>query len=108
MNRKIFISFDFEGLGGVTDWKETINDPRFCKLATEQINAFAEGIYTRHPDAEIVLCDSHSNGNNIIWEMLHPFIILIKGYPRVYYMIEGLNSSFTDFVLFGHCPQKCV
>ncbi len=105
MRRKIFISFDFEGIGGVTDWKETDNDSRFNELATEQINAFTEGILEIHPNAEILLCDSHNTGQNIIWEQLNPAVILIKGYPRIYYMIEGLDESFTDFVLFGyHSP----
>ncbi len=105
MKRKIYISFDFEGLGGVTNWKETFDNERFNRLATEQINVFVEGILEKHPDAVIVLCDSHSKGQNIIWEQLNPAIILIKGYPRVYYMVEGLDETFTDFVLFGyHSP----
>lgn len=102
---KYFISFDYEGLAGVTNWQETYSDNRFNELATEQINAFLKGIYKTEPDAEVVIADSHAFGNNLIWEKLIGSTRLIKGYPRTYYMIEGLDSSFDGLIFFGyHAP----
>lgn len=102
---KYYISFDYEGLAGVTNWQETYNDSRFNKLATEQMNSFLEGIYESEPDAEVVIADSHADGTNLIWEELIGNTKLIKGYPRAYYMIEGLDASFDSLVLFGyHAP----
>ena len=102
---KIFISFDYEGLGGVSNWKETLGDTRFDQLATEQLNAFISGIKKNEETAEIYVADSHAKGNSIIWEQLPAKVFLIKGYPRRYYMVEGLKSGFSAFILFGyHAP----
>ena len=102
---KYFISFDYEGLAGVTNWQETYGNVRFNELATEQINAFLKGIYDTDPKAEVVIADSHANGNNLIWEKLVGSTRLIKGYPRTYYMIEGIDESFDGLILFGyHAP----
>lgn len=105
MRKKVFISFDYEGIAGVSEWKETIDSYRFNSLATKQLNSFIDGVLDVYPDAEITVCDSHAKGTNIIWEELHPNVNLIKGYPRNFYMVEGLDGTFTDFVLFGyHSP----
>jgi D-amino peptidase len=102
---KYFISFDFEGIAGVTYWRETENDSRYEKLATEQLLQYMAGIKEADPQAEIVLCDSHNDGNNIHWEMMPEYVKLVRGYPRTYYMIEGLDISFDKLILFGyHSP----
>jgi D-amino peptidase len=102
---KYYISFDYEGLSGVTNWRETYDNQRFNELATAQINAFLEGIYQTVPEAEVVIGDSHANGDNLIWEKLEGNTRLIKGYPRTFYMIEGLDESFDSLILFGyHSP----
>ncbi|MDP8233149.1 MAG: M55 family metallopeptidase, partial [Candidatus Zophobacter franzmannii] len=102
---KYFISFDFEGIAGVTFWRETEGDKRYEKLATEQLCQYMRGIKEADPEAEIVLCDSHNDGNNIHWEMMPKFVKLVRGYPRTYYMIEGLDSTFDKLILFGyHSP----
>ena len=102
---KYYISFDYEGLAGVTNWQETYENQRFNELATEQMNSFLKGIFAGDPKAEVVIGDSHANGDNLIWEKLIGNTRLIKGYPRTYYMIEGLDESFDGLVLFGyHAP----
>ncbi len=102
---KYFISFDFEGIAGVTFWRETEKDARFEKLATKQLLAYMEGIKAEDPDAEILLCDSHNDGSNIHWELMPEYVKLVRGYPRTYYMVEGLDKSFDKLILFGyHSP----
>jgi len=102
---KYYISFDYEGLAGVTNWQETYGDKRFNELATEQMNSFLKGIYETDPKAEIMIADSHADGNNLIWEKLVGNTKLIKGYPRTYYMIEGIDESFDSLLFFGyHAP----
>jgi D-amino peptidase len=102
---KVFISFDYEGIGGVASWTETSGCPEQDRLATEQVNAFCRGIRKSDPDAEILLCDSHAHGRNILWERLEPGITLVKGYPRNFYMMEGIDETFTSLVFFGyHSP----
>ena len=102
---KVFISFDYEGIGGVASWAETSGCPEQDRLATEQVNAFCRGIRKSAPDAGIFLCDSHAHGRNILWERLEPGITLVKGYPRNLYMMEGIDETFTSLVFFGyHSP----
>lgn len=102
---KYYISFDYEGLAGVTNWQETYGNIRFNELATEQMNAFLKGIFESEPEAEVVIGDSHADGCNLIWEKLAGNVRLIKGYLRTYYMIEGLDASFDGLILFGyHAP----
>jgi len=102
---KYFISFDFEGLAGVSNWKETIGNARFNQLATDQLNKYIQGILNKDPKAEIVVADSHSSGENLIWEDLPEQVCLVKGYPRTFYMVEGLDAEYDAFILFGyHSP----
>jgi D-amino peptidase len=102
---KYYISFDFEGLAGITNWPETLGRTRCEELATEQLNAFLAGIYESEPEAEVVVGDSHALGNNLHWDKLIGKTKLVKGYPRRFYMIEGLDSSFAGLILFGyHAP----
>jgi len=102
---KYYISFDYEGIAGVTNWRETYGDARFNELITEQMNAFLRGIYDTNPQAEVVIGDSHAGGDNLIWEKLIGNTRLIKGYPRTYYMIEGIDASFDSLILFEyHAP----
>lgn len=102
---KYYISFDFEGLAGITNWRETLGQARCEELATDQLNAFLSGLYEVEPEAEVVVGDSHALGNNLHWEKLVGNTKLVKGSPRRYYMIEGLDSSFAGLILFGyHAP----
>ncbi|MCF7912179.1 MAG: M55 family metallopeptidase [Candidatus Cloacimonetes bacterium] len=103
--KKLFISFDYEGMGGVCNWKQTIGSSRYNELITEQINAFLKGVYESEPDAEVVLCDSHGDGNNIIYEKLVGNTYLISGYPRQLYMMEGIDRSYDGVIFMGyHAP----
>lgn len=103
--KKIYVSFDFEGMAGITNWKETYGNERFNRLATEQINSFLEGFFERNKNAKVVLADSHADGCNIFYENLVGNTQLIKGYPRNFYMVEGLDSSFDGIVFLGyHAP----
>lgn len=105
---KYFISFDYEGLAGVTNWKETMGNPRYNHLATQQINAFLTGLYQADTQAEVVIADSHADGCNLIWEELVGATTVVKGYPRTHYMVEGLDASFDQLLLFGyHGPVGC-
>jgi D-amino peptidase len=104
-NKKIFISFDFEGIAGVTSWEDITNNKRFNELATQQLNFFLQGFYESNPHGKVVIADSHSNGHNIMWEKLIGNTELISGFPRNNYMVEGLDESFDSIVFFGyHAP----
>ena len=102
MATKVFVSFDYEGIGGVASWTETEGNRAWNELATRQVTAFCTGLLERDPQAEIVVADSHANGNNLLWEHLPAQVSLVRGFPRNFYMFEGLDHSFTHLVLFGY------
>ncbi|MCX7994466.1 MAG: M55 family metallopeptidase [candidate division WOR-3 bacterium] len=100
----IFISFDLEGISGVTSWKEMKKDSteflRIRRIATQEINSAIRGVRKSGlPIGEILICDSHATGENLLIEELEPGVKIIKGTQRNYYMMEGLNESF-DVVFF--------
>ncbi len=99
---KVYISFDFEGMGGVAFWKETNHNAKYEELVTKQVLAFCNGITERNPECKIVLADSHNYGDNLLWELLPDNVELIKGYPRKFYMMEGIDNTFTHFALLGY------
>lgn len=100
-SNKVFISFDMEGIGGVTYWSETLQR-EYAVLATRQLLAYCEGVHAMDSAAYILVADSHANARNIAWEMLPDYVHLIKGFPRNHYMMEGLDDSFSHLVLFGY------
>ncbi len=100
----IFISFDLEGISGVTSWKEMRKDSpdllRVRKIATQEVNSAIRGARKSSLEiGEILICDSHASGENLLIEELESGIELIKGTQRNYFMMEGLNRDF-DVVFF--------
>lgn len=51
---------------------------------------------------EIVVADSHSSGNNLRLDRLHPSVTLVSGFPRDYYMMSGLHSGFSAVLFVGY------
>lgn len=51
---------------------------------------------------EIVVSDSHGNGQNILVQDLPPDVTLIRSWPRHLGMMEGIDSSFAAAVFIGY------
>lgn len=99
---KVYISFDFEGIGGVCSFRETMGEVEWNRRATRQLAAFIDGIREFDSECMVTVSDSHAGGNNIVWDMLPDDVFLVRGFPRNDYMLTGLDKSFTHFVLFGY------
>ena len=107
---KLFISFDSEGFAGITFWHEIFQSEKefgyYRKLITEQINELCYALFDKYKDLEkITLCDSHAWGNNYLYETLPENVELIKGFPRRYYMMEGLDNSYDGVAFIGYHTQ---
>lgn len=105
--RNVFISFDIEGVGGVTSWRETRKDAANAgvawRLATAEVNAVIKGVRAAGvPIGRILVCDAHAQGENLIPDELEPGIELVKGTQRSYYMMEGLDARFHIAFLVGY------
>ncbi|GAB6189826.1 M55 family metallopeptidase [Marinitoga arctica] len=98
---RIYISFDFEGLAGVTQWSDVTKGKDYKQhYAMEQLKALLKPLR----DHEVIISDSHAMGDNILWEITKEFsnVHLISGGIRKYYMMTGINNTFDRMIFFGY------
>ncbi len=100
--KRIFISFDFEGLAGITSWSDVDKKASDYKrqIMLEQLRFFLRGL----TKDDVFLVDSHASGDNIPWEITYEFpnIELVSGGIRKHYMMYGIDDSFDFVVFFGY------
>ncbi len=103
---KAFISFDIEGVSAITSWREYKKDSDNWNMirnaATAEVNAAIRGIRQAKSNSAIVVCDSHADGMNLLIDRLEAGIQLVKGTPRAYYMVEGIDRSFDILFFIGY------
>jgi len=102
-----FISFDIEGISGISSWNEVVKNALslqdYRKIATEEVNAAIRGIKKNHTNiGEILVCDSHARGENLVISDLESGAVIIKGSPRRFYMVEGINRKFNILFCLGY------
>ena len=102
---KIYISADMEGVGGVVTSQQTslggLEYQRFRHFMTAEVNA-AIGAAFEAGATEIVVSDSHGNGQNLLVEELHPEARLIRSWPRPLLMVQGIDESFDAAIFIGY------
>src|SRR6056297_3515965 len=104
---KLYISMDLEGIAGVSFWhdiKKGSSDFKYFKnIVTEQVNNICKSLFERYKSLDkITICDSHSYGENLIYDNLIENVELIKGFPRKYYMMEGLDEGYAGIIYLGY------
>ena len=81
--RKIFISVDLEGISGVVQpaqlGPEGFEYQRAREWMTGEVNAAIAGIRAAGP-AEIVVCDSHGNGQSVLIDRLPDDVRIVRGF----------------------------
>lgn len=103
--RKIFISVDMEGITGVVQpaqlGPEGFEYQRAREWMTAEVNAAIAGIRDAAP-AEIVVCDSHGNGQSVLIDTLPDDVRIVRGFPRPMEMMQGIDDSFAAAVFIGY------
>jgi D-amino peptidase len=103
--RKIFISVDMEGITGVVQpaqlGPEGFEYQRAREWMTAEVNAAIAGIRDAGP-AEIVVCDSHGNGQSVLIDKLPDDVRIVRGFPRPMEMMQGIDESFAAAVFIGY------
>ncbi|MGH7471253.1 MAG: M55 family metallopeptidase [Longimicrobiales bacterium] len=102
---KVYISVDMEGVTGVVSNEQLgpagFEYQRFREFMTAEALAAIQG--ARDAGAtEIVVSDSHGNGQNLLIERLPADITVIRSWPRPLMMMEGIDSSFHAAVFIGY------
>jgi D-amino peptidase len=102
---KVYISVDMEGVSGVVHPEHTgWNGRRHHEaraLLTGELNAAVEGALAAGA-TDVLVCDSHSNGRNVILEELHPAATLLWGRQnRTLGQVHGIDEGFDALVMVG-------
>ena len=103
--RRIFISVDMEGITGVVQpaqlGPEGFEYQRAREWMTGEVNAAIAGIRDAGP-ADIVVADSHGNGQSLLIDKLPDDVRIVRGFPRPLEMMQGIDESFTAAVFIGY------
>jgi D-amino peptidase len=102
---KIYISADMEGVVGVVTGEQLgpsgFEYQRAREFMTAEVNAAIRA--AREAGAtEIVVSDSHGNGQNLLMDRLPEDILLVRSWPRPLMMMEGVDETFDGAVFIGY------
>lgn len=102
---KIYISADMEGVVGVVSDAQIgpggFEYERFRRFMTAEVNACIEA--AREAGAtEILVSDSHGNGQNLLIEELPDDVMVVRSWPRPLGMMEGIDDSFDGVIFLGY------
>jgi D-amino peptidase len=102
---KIYISADMEGIAGVVTNEQLgptgFEYARFREFMTEEVRTAVEA--AREGGAgEIVVSDSHGNGQNLLIEKLPADVTIVRSWPRPLMMMEGIDASFAGAIFIGY------
>jgi D-amino peptidase len=102
---KVYISADLEGVAGVVS-PEQLGPTGFeygaaREWMTAEVLAAIQG--ARDAGAtEILVSDSHGNGQNLLIDRLPPDVRVIRSWPRPLMMMEGIDSTFDAAIFIGY------
>jgi len=99
---KVYISADMEGIAGVVTGDQLAPQgfeyERFRGFMTNEVLAAIEGARAAGA-TELLVSDSHGNGENLLIERFPKDVQIVRSWPRPLAMMQGIDASF-DAVLF--------
>ncbi|MDP2956338.1 MAG: M55 family metallopeptidase [Longimicrobiales bacterium] len=102
---KVYISVDMEGVVGIVTSDQLgpagFEYQRFREFMTAEVNA-AVAAAREAGATEILVSDSHGNGENLLIEKLPSDIQLVRSWPRPLMMMQGIDESFDAVLLIGY------
>lgn len=102
---KIYISADMEGVVGVVTEQQLgptgFEYQRFREFMTQEVNAAIEGALAGGA-TQIVVSDSHGNGQNLLIEKMNRDVLVVRSWPRPLMMMQGIDSSFAGAIFIGY------
>ena len=104
-DKKIYISADLEGVVVAVTGEQLgpggFEYNRFREFMTGEVNAAIKAARAAGA-TEILVADSHGNGQNLLIEKLPKDVKLIRSWPRPLGMMEGIDSSFDGVIFTGY------
>ena len=102
---KVYISVDMEGVAGVVTADQLtpggFEYERFRRFMTDEAIAAIRGAKAAGA-TEVVVSDSHGNGENLLIELLPKDVRIVRSWPRHGEMMAGLDSSFGAALFVGY------
>lgn len=102
---KIYISADMEGVVGTVTADQLgpsgFEYGRFREFMTREVLA-AIAAAREMGATEILVSDSHGNGENLLIEMLPADVMVVRSWPRPLGMMQGIDSTFHAALLIGY------
>jgi D-amino peptidase len=102
---KVYISVDMEGIAGVVTGDQLgptgFEYGRAREFMTQE--ALAAIAAAREAGAtEILVSDSHGNGQNLLIDQFPDDVRIIRAWPRPLMMMEGIDSTFAAAIFIGY------
>lgn len=103
---RLYISADIEGIAGVVD-RPQLGPTGFeyewaRETMTDEVNAAIRGARAAGIE-DILISDSHGNGQNILIDRLEQNVTLVRSWPRPLSMMEGIDTDhFVGVILLGY------
>ena len=102
---KVYISADMEGVVGAVTGDQLgpggFEYERFRQFMTGEVLAAIEAAKAAGA-TEIVVSDSHGNGENLLIERLPADVSIVRSWPRPLMMMQGIDSSFSAALFIGY------
>lgn len=102
---KIYISADMEGVVGVVTNEQLgpqgFEYARFREFMTNEVNAAIQAA-VQAGATEIVVSDSHGNGQNLLIEKLPANVLVVRAWPRPLMMMQGIDETFAGAIFIGY------
>jgi D-amino peptidase len=102
---KIYISADMEGIAGaVTDAQlgpGGFEYQRFREFMTAEVNAAIDAARAAGA-TEILVSDSHGNGQNLLIDKMPSDVMIVRSWPRELSMMDGIDDTFDGVIVIGY------
>ena len=102
---KVYISVDMEGVVGVVTGDHLgptgFEYQKAREWLTSEVNTAIRAAKAAGA-TEIVVSDSHGNGENILLDLLPSDVLLVRSWPRPLMMMEGIDETFDAILFIGY------
>ncbi|MEK6322839.1 MAG: M55 family metallopeptidase [Acidobacteriota bacterium] len=102
---KLYISADMEGVVGAVTGDQLgpqgFEYNRFREFMTEEVRAATEAAFEAGA-TEVVISDSHGNGENLLIEKLPRNVTIVRSWPRPLMMMQGIDETFDGVIFLGY------
>jgi len=102
---KLYLSADMEGITGVVTDEQLgpagFEYQRFREFMTAEVNAAIEAAFAAGA-TEILVSDSHGNGQNLLIEELPKNVQIVRSWPRPLMMMQGVDETFDGVICIGY------